>query len=371
MAKRSDNNMTLVIMAIFAIFAIGAILVGTGVVPLFGITGRTTGPGGAAGVECPDDGQTTLTVTAKNLYNISGTEEYDNTMKLFTKMSDGSEDWFADLADTTAGTDELVCGNTYVGRILSVDGDGGDSGKVLAARASGTTVEIIEGGKGIEFLAQGAENVIKLDVRQHAVLELRGRDNDADGFMFNTDEASGTYVTTGGSFESIVNGTALAVGSGGQLDLTFGVRIVEAQDDQDFSDFGAYFLADFAKATWNKPSVAYMNVVLPETSFDASSPGESAEEDLWSATYEYIYNIDNSILGLAENVQVFTRNPRSLDLDVSAKAGVDPSTDPTFAFAAVAATKSVTSDVVRYSGATDASTAAAVYTVQSWTVDLS
>jgi hypothetical protein len=318
-------------------------------------TTTTTGTGSAVatgGLNCPDTLATTLTLTVTNHLNTSGYETYDQTARLYKVQSDGTESLFATMTDTTAGTTTLNCGETYRVRL--------QSGDAVLARIDGVRSGngAVLGGQGryVEFVANSAVYNLEIESAQRGVLKFKAFDLDKNGWVFAADElAASAYRTAPVTFKSVTdNATATALGSGEMLDWRFDI---EADgEDVDANDFGLYVLIDASTAQYEEPVITFAGRVLSEV----SGTLDTFEGRAFSS-YEYVYRIDSSI----ENRKA------TMTFSISPVSGVNPTEDVKIVFAGIGAVKETSSNAMRYSATTDASSPATVFTLQEVTLDIS
>lgn len=328
----------------------------------FGMGAVTEGPGAApaGGVSCPTDGDTTVSLTIRNQLQDTTREVY-NATAYFYKMIGGTESMFGSLTNTdgtTTSSDLNVdCGDTYRIRVVSADGNGGDSGKLLGIDA-GTGAKVIDSGKAIEFVAQKSNYNLEIQSKQHGVLQARSWDNNEGAWMYNNIEKAAAdannYEPTGTTFLSTANGT-IAVGSGGDVSWTMDLEVTAA--DVDFGDFGWIILVDASTSIWDIPSIAYNGKSLTEITPDSETSRAHG------GTYEYFFETQDSVSDIATD----------LDIEVSALSGVDPggSDNIVLSFLPIGASRETAGNGIRYSPVTDAASPANVFTIQTYTYDIS
>lgn len=316
----------------------------------------------AGSTSCPDSGTTSLSLTVYNALNTSGTESYDNTAYIYS-VNDGEESLFATLTDTTSGTDDLNCGDVYRIRIVSTDGEGGDSSLLMGVRA-GKDADVGGNGEYVEFTAQGAQYNLELESKQHTTMLFKLFDNKQNGWVYDSNDASATdYESTGVTFKSTTdNSTAMSVGSGESLDLRYTLKGNSA--DGDFADHAMYILVDAASGTWQEPDVRFEGVSLSNMKGQLDSSESVAYSD-----YEYVYVVEVSDIESA----LIPNKDKFLDFDISARDNVDPdaSDDISVDFASVGAVKETSGNMVHYGATDDSSSPSSIYTLQETTIDVS
>lgn len=324
------------------------ILIAAGVV-YFGFPAIKERFGSVAGVDlvaaCGDDKQATVTLNLANGLNTSGAEVFDATYYMI-----GAEGDYETGTATTGETETLNCGEEYTLYVVAEDADNGDNSKATDI-VLGVGAKIVDG--NVVFTPNKDQYALRWKGSQHGVLEFKAWDNDAAGWMCDSDDSCSAYETDGVTFESTTNGTALAVGSGGQLDLTITARATRT--DTDFSDFYTLILVEAPVATWEEPIVKVDGVRL----YDQKGSLTPEEEKQFSS-YEYIYKLEKPIDYAGVDI----------DFHMDALAGVDPSTDPQIDFAAAGNYLSVDGVTVKRGAAKDDSSSSVVYTVQDITIDI-
>lgn len=302
---------------------------------------------------CPADGTTSLSFTVINPLNTSGEESYDQTARIY-EVNDNGEALFATLTDTTAGTADLNCGDTYRVRLESTD-----SANARIDSVSSGDADVIESGRAIEFVAERSNFNLRVDSSQHAGILVRAFDQDQNAFVFADDsDSASTLRATGATFQSTVdNATATALNSGDDLRWTFGI---EANgEDVDANDFGTYILVKASTTVYEEPSVSYEGSDLQ----DVFGQLDTYESRAFSS-YDYAYLIP-------EGASI-EDSERDISLDISALSNVNPgaSDDIEIAFATVGAVKEVSGQDMRYSASTDASSPTAVFTLQTFGINI-
>lgn len=294
---------------------------------------------------CPDNMQTTLTLTVYNELNTTGSETFDMTGRLGTQT----------VTDTTSGSYTINCGEEYTLKFISADGDGGDNSRIRSVKNSEglANVRVNEDGS-VTFTPVSSTAVLNLGGSQHGVLEFRAYDKDAAGWMCNSDDSCSDYETDGVIFESTTNGTAKAIGSTDELTVELDVRATAA--DTDFNDQYVLILAEAPVATWQEPVLKVNGVKLSDVKGSLTT-----EEEKQFSSYEYIYKYDGSITD--DGIVVY--------YNLKPNDGVDPSVDPELDFAAAGNYLSVDGVTIKTGAAKDTSTYDVVFTVQDVTFDIS
>ena len=311
----------------------------------------------ATASKCPTDGDTSFTLNVYNDLNTSGAENYD--MTVVCKSNSGHVVTITDTTDPTPVT--LNCGETYTCKGVSADGAGGDNSKFTSVRVGKNFVTLNSDGS-FTFTPDASNVQIDMGATQHGVLEARVYDNDNAGYVYASgDSSAGTYKTTGATFESTTdNSTALAVGTGGTLDLRMDVRVNSANDEQ-FADKGFYLLIDAqTNGKWDTPSVKINGKTYTSDCSALNSHEQTAYTD-----YNWCYKITDLPITLNDKAVV--------DLGLAALSGVDPgaSDDLTIAFASIGQYESTTDQTNVLTGAvTDAPSPAQVFALQSYTLDI-
>ena len=355
MVKAKDMTMWAILTIVLVVVVGGGVAWLLGGIPSGGLAvigGGAPAPA-VSGVGCPTSGVTALAATVRNALNDSGREEYDNSVLLYQVLGT-EETLFTTGSDTTSGAYNLDCGNAYRMKLLSASGS---NAKIIGIDA-GVGAKLGPNGEYVEFSATAATYNLIIAAAQHGVLEFRAFDVDNNAYVYDTSDAVNTnYETTGVTFDSSTdNATALTVGAGGDFTWKFDVRTTEVQDDVDFSDFSAYVLVDAATDKWNIPSLNFDGKSLSQVTLD------DFESRLWKGTYEYAFGVDSA----------FTHKAKTLEFAIQALSGVDPgsSDDIVLTFASKGASRETSGNKVRYSGATDAASPAALFTVQTMTINV-
>lgn len=313
------------------------------------ITGNVAAQAGL----CPADGTTSLSFTVINPLNTSAQEDYDQTAIIY-EVNENGEALYTTLSDTTAGTADLNCGDTYRIRLASSDSANARIDSVASGEA-----DVIEEGRAVEFVAERSNFNLRVDSSQHAGILVRAFDEDQNAFVFADDsDSASTLRATGATFQSTVdNATATTLNSGGDLRWTFGI---EANgEDVDANDFGTYVLVKASTTVYEEPSVSYEGSTLT----DVFGELDTYESRAFS-TYDYAYLIPEG--------SSIEDSERDISLDISALSDVNPgaSDDLEVAFATIGGVKEVSGQNMRYSASTDASSPSAVFTLQTFGINV-
>lgn len=267
-----------------------------------------SGPGSTA--NCPDTGSSSLKLQVFNKLNTSTTESQDVTI-----VCTGSDGSTYTITDTTAPTATSVnCGYDYTCKAVSSSSENGDHGKLIGLRSGPSSAVVSDG--ILTFTADAPNVNIDLDSTQHSRTEIRVYDNDAASFVYaESDSTKGEWETTGSKFGSSTanqsNSGAIAVGSGGKMDITIDVRA--AQQGHQVEDFGLYIFIDAASATWDTPSIK-LNGVTRVSDCGALTSDEAKKY----SGEEYCYKITG--------VPITNNDYATIDAVFSAITGVNPST---------------------------------------------
>lgn len=296
---------------------------------------------------CGDTKLMTLTVTAQNKLNTTGTENYDNTVYWYDEAGNS----VISQTDTTAGTVSLPCGKKYIGKIISTNADGGDSAKILGVSGD---AKVSNG--NVEVQADISAKSITLYTAQHAVLEARMYDNKNKALIYNNADASALdYETDGATFMSSTdNATAYDETTG--LDVELEVR--STVTDTDFNDFGVYVLLDaFDPSVWEIPSV-----YLDGSQLSDVKGSLSVYESRAYSGYDYVYRFDKRVQDSGDGV--------TIGVVGTLISGATASSDLQIDLASIGAFKSISSDEVKVGSVNDDATTSTVYTVQDFTLDI-
>lgn len=287
----------------------------------------------------------TLTVTAQNKLNTTGTEDYDNTIYWFDETGNA----VASQSDTTAGTVTLPCGKKYVGKLISASTS---NAKVLGVSGD---AKLVNG--NIEVNGDISTKSITIYTAQHSGIKARMFDNYENAFMYdNSDASNSDFETTGTTFESTVdNATATDETKNNGVDVKLEIRATSL--DTDFNDNGVYVLLDhFDTNIWEIPSASVDGADLS----DVKGSLTVFEARAYSG-YDYVYKFDKKV-----------QDPSGVSVRVIASiiSGATVSSDLTYAFASIGAYKSISSDDVKIGSVKDDASTTSVYTLQTYDLDL-
>lgn len=294
---------------------------------------------------CPDDGDTSLTIDVQNTLNTTGAETFDVTYYLRGAKGD-----FQTGSDTTAGSDTLNCGEEYMLEIIAASTDNSNIEKVLMGPGA-----VVEDGK-VRFTPSGSSYTLRLGVSEHAALEFRAKDVDEGDFVYNSDGDATDWEADGVAFESTTNGTAKAIGVGESLNYMLYAR--NTGSDTDFNDYYTLILLEAPVATWDTPTLKVDDVAMSDVKGSLT-----AQEERQFSNYEYIYKIDQPILDGNDGIKV--------EIYLEALNGVNPSTDPEIDFASAGRYLSVDGVTTKVGAAKDDSSSTVVFTVMDTFIDIS
>lgn len=311
----------------------------------------------SASSTCPDTLLTATTLTLKNEEDDSKDDTFDATGYLY-KVVGGVEMYDQSVADTTAGSVNLDCSQTYRLRLVSANADEGDNGIISSiVSSSDGKATLVDGGKAVEFTPVGRSYSVKVAGERHGVLQFKLWDNTAAGWACNSDDTCLDYEADGVSFTSTTNGTAKAIGIGEEIDVKVYFKSTKANTS--FDDFGFYILLEggaSAATVWNEPSTVKLNgKTLQEYTLTGD---ESKQFD----AYEYVYRVTDEDITDEQNI---------LELVWAPNTGQNPSADVEIDFASIGSFLSVDGSTVKYGAARDDTSATVVFTVQDITYDIS
>jgi hypothetical protein len=314
----------------------------------FQIGGQQQQQQGPAG-GCGDSKSTTLTVTLVNGEDEAG-GTFDATGYLYGASGD-----FKSITDTTAGTATVNCGEQYTLKLVRQDANKGDNSRIteiLPGSVAGATV--VDGAAVFTPLAPNV--ALNIKGSQHGVLEFRAFDKDNNGFMCDSDASCTAWEADGVVFESTTNATALAVGSGGEINIELYYRANETVTN--FNDFGYWILIDAGTTIWNIPSCRLDGALLTD-----QKGTFNVNEARQFSGYEYAYRIDGDVRD----------SQHTLACNFKALAGVNPGAtdDIEIDFAAIGQFLGTDGVTVKRSAADDTSSSAVVFTVMDTKIDIS
>jgi hypothetical protein len=356
MNKKGKVSQTVVISGIFAVvllLVVAMFTVGGG----FNISESKTGGTGGTGASCPDSLTTAGTVTVYNKFNTSAVETRDQTLRIY-ELSNGNEVYKTQITDTTAGAVTLDCGKTYRARLLSSNADG-EGAKIVSVSGG----EVGSNGEYVEFSTSGATATLDIYSKSLAGVKARAYDNNEQAYVYDASDATNNdYETTGATFKSVTdNATATAVGTGDNVDFTF--HLLSNAQYADVVDFGAYILVDAPVTDYDVDAATVSFNGKSLTAETLSGKEATAYND-----YEKVYKISATD---AKELIANSGTPSELRLNINALADVDANDDIVIAIAPIGSVQETNGLGMRYSSVTDASSPSAIYTLQSYTIDIS
>jgi len=297
---------------------------------------------------CPTTGSTTLTLTVQNTLNTTGSESFDVAGKLNTQT----------VADTTAGSYTLNCGEEQTLKLIAGDADGGDNSKTLSVLSySGMTAPEVTSDGFVKFTPTSATGTLIVGGYQHGTMESRWYDKDAAGWIYNAapfDNDATDYEATGVSFQSTTNATAKVVGENGEINYRGDIRADSV--DEEFCDYYCLFAIEAPVATWNIPVLKADGTQLTDVKGSLTTYEEKA-----LSSYEYIYKYTGGIdyYGI------------SVDLTLRALSGVNPSVAPELDTFSAGNYLSLNGVDIKNGAADDTSSVSAVFTKHDILFDIS
>jgi hypothetical protein len=339
----------LIVGAVAIVLILGALFV-------FGpsLTQFSAGAGPApSGLACPDTGQTTYSLYLRNGEDDTADVPYNATVHFFGDKGDYK---VGTVTSGTATTATLRCGEKYIGRVVSADGNRGDNARIRSADPSTVGTSVNADGT-FTVTASGPDMYAKLVGSFHGVPEFRvwNEDNGAWRYLgVASDEGNNNnWALTGGVYNGTTSeNSTISVGAGGRFTDTIHVRANETVTDA--LDFGGYVLVDAATATWNEPTVSHNGAKLSRVTL---LPDEARQ---FSGTYEYAYKINGPL----------TDTEHTLKTEFVAVTGQNPTetNSPGVAIAGIGAVKSINGNSILYQAAQDNAAATRVFTLQSITL---
>ena len=255
------------------------------------------------------------------------------------------------MTDTTAGTATLNCGVRYTLKTVAQNAVQGDNSKIDSIERGAGAALNADG--TVSFTPTDATYYLKVVGSQHGVVEFRILNIDNNAYRY----ASGLAAEQGWNLTGVdwngttANESVITVAASGRF--TDEVHFRSNGTDTDFADFGYWILIDANTSAWNEPTVKLDGVTL----VDNKGQMTTAENRLLGSLYEYAYKVHGDV----------TDSEHVARLEFSAVSGINPSdlNSPTFALASIGHFKATSSSAVLEGAATDAATAAAVYTIQT------
>jgi hypothetical protein len=304
-------------------------------------------------IDCPDTLQTSGTITLKNEEDDTQDDTFDATGYLY-KVIDGEEQYATSITDTTSGSVNLDCGQTYRLRLVSADGDEGDNAKINGVIV-GKDASIVDNGRAVEFTPTGRSYDLKLMGERHGVLEFKAYDNVNGDWLCNSDDTCTDYEAEGTTFVGTDNST-MAFGTSDELDIVVHYR--STKRNTSFDDFGYLILIEAGTdvaTKWQDPIVKLNGEVLSEATLRDNEAKQFQ-------SYDFAYRVTNNDISDASN---------ELEINWKPNSGQNPSTDIEIDFASIGAYLSVDGKSIGYEAAKDDTSATVVYAVQDWKLDIS
>lgn len=256
------------------------------------------GTGTNLGAECPDDGQTAITLSLYNSYNTTAAELYggEYTIK-------GDEGFYTAGTDMGSASVSVNCGERMT---LTVEGNATQNGQTSMITDVVTGIGAVANSDGtVTFTPTKDTYDLAVQAPQKGVLEWKVYDNEDARFTYNNQTATQTWRTTGVSFSDGAANTSFALTNDGDA-LDFRVDTRTTRVDTEFCDMGCLVAMDFP-TTLDTPIVSWEGQTL-ENYKSSLNP----KEQILLANYEYVYLINDEIV----------RSPKSLDFYVEANSDV-------------------------------------------------
>jgi ribose 5-phosphate isomerase len=180
--------------------------------------------------------------------------------------------------------------------------------------------------------------------------------------MFDMSDATTTeYEATGATFVSSVdNTTALTIGTGDTLDVEFTLKASNLYTDA--FDMGAYVLVEAPVTDYDVDTMSVSFDGQALTAVDLSGK-ESTAYNAYEKVYKIPANLASEILG-------GSGTGKKLRVTIDALSDVNADDDVVVALASIGSVQEINSNNLRYSSVSDASSPSAVYTLQSFTIDI-
>ena len=300
-----------------------------------------------AGVSCPADGITTLTLNVQNPLNTTGAEKFDVELTL---LGEGGKKTTG--TDSTDGEYSLDCGIIYTLIVESSDGASGDNANIVSV-IEGQDATATEDGT-VTFLASGNSYNLKVGVSQHATLEAKVYDNEDARFAYDTGDASNSEFEADGTiFTDGTNATAFALTNSGDF-IDFKISLRTVQVDTEFGDLGWYVAIEAPVSEYDEPTVSFAGLSLTEMKGDLNS-----YESKQLSNYEYVYRVENSIVRKSEALEFYI------------ESNSDASTDLQIDLFAIGKVDSINGVDILTSSAQDNSASTTVFAIHDITVDIS
>lgn len=277
------------------IFIIGGVLIYTGVLSIGGLGGLRTGQSSViispqspthpteirlVDDGCPDTDRTSLVFNVFNDLNTSA-DNYDVTLRLYDA---DTQQFITSITDTTSpsGTN-VACNRKIEGRILSVDGTQNDNSNIKSVSVDAGTVTVIDNpihGSAIQFKSAGSDQAFSIRSERAGVLQFRAYDNNLRALMYDGGDASATdFELTAANFTSTTSNTSYtSIAAGDYLDVE--LEFQGSTGYTDYIDQGAYACVNRDTTKWDVPTMtltqAGVTTVLQDhKALGKLTPGES------------------------------------------------------------------------------------------------
>ena len=334
------------IFLVLAVVGIGALLF-KDKLPFMAGTGNGDGVGDLTVANCPDDGDSVLTLDAYNTENDTAASTYDTELTIKGRAGHRLEG-----TDSTTGSYTLNCLETYDLTIESADAANGDNSKIVKI-LEGVDAKLNADGT-VTFTPKKSGYTLKVGVPQHATLEFKAYDRSDARYAYSDDDASNTdWEADGVTYRDGDNATAFALAAAGdEIDILISARSI--QTDTEFCDNYCLIAIESPTTEYDTPVVKFEGSTLTDVKGDLD---ENEEKGL--AGYEFIYKVMDVI------------NHDGKDVSFVIEATGDASTDLQVDFIAAGKTDSINGIDILTTAYTDAASPAAVYAVQDITIDVS
>lgn len=298
----------------------------------------------AAAFACGDNKQTSVALTLKNGLNTTSAETFDASYVIYQVQSDGTETQVASGTNTTGGVQTLDCGQKYRLQLLGATGDNSRVTSIFSKNA-----EVATDGS-VVFTTTAPSLTLGMIGSKHAVIEVRGYNEDARERVFEMGGSSSAYVGDGASFWSTAaNGTRQTITAGSSMLMTLEMK--NSDIAADYNDFGILVGFDAANAYWDKvQQVTFDGVELSEVK-SSLNPDETKK----FADYEFVYLIPTGKLVDGKNHKLY--------FDILKSSGAIGNDTLQVDFAVRSNYLSVDGYTVKTAAATDASTSPTVFPI--------
>jgi hypothetical protein len=222
--------------------------------------------------------------------------------------------------------------------------------------------QVSSDGRYVEFTPSGATHTLEIKSKAVSGVVARAFDKVAGEFMFDMSDATTTeYEATGATFVSSVdNTTALTIGTGDTLDVEFTLKASNLYTDA--FDMGAYVLVEAPVTDYDVDTMSVSFDGQALTAVDLSGK-ESTAYNAYEKVYKIPANLASEILG-------GSGTGKKLRVTIDALSDVNADDDVVVALASIGSVQEINSNNLRYSSVSDASSPSAVYTLQSFTIDI-